>query len=95
MPALFVAEAPANISTVSVPRMALKPITFSDGTYIPKGSYISSTLASHYDNQVYEDAHVFDGFRFLDGSGTQAGGSARMVHTSTTYGSFGHGKHAW
>ncbi|KAJ6568724.1 cytochrome P450, partial [Mycena capillaripes] len=38
--------------------------TFSDGTTIPYGSFISATSAAHYDSANYDHADTFDGFRF-------------------------------
>ena len=77
-------------------RMALKDFTFSDGTYIPKGTYVNATPTHHLDNNVYPDAGTFKGFRFSDirdegGDGTKN----QMVATSFKYVPFGHGRHSW
>jgi Cytochrome P450 len=80
---------------VSIGRQALKDFTFSDGTYIPKGTFVSAAM-SHHDDDVYPDAGTFKGFRFSDireedGEGTKN----QMVATSLEFLTFGHGRHSW
>ena len=78
-------------------RQALKDFTFSDGTFIPKGAFVSAAaMATHYDDENYENAHIFNPWRFSDmrsedGEGTKH----QMVSTSKEYVPFGHGRHAW
>lgn len=78
-------------------RQALKDFTFSDGTFIPKGALVSAAaMATHFDDEYYDNAHVFDPWRFSDirsedGEGTKH----QMVSTSKEYVPFGHGRHAW
>ena len=78
-------------------RLALKDITFSDGTFVPAGTLLSAaTWATHHDESVYPDAEVFDPFRFArmrDAAGE--GTKHQFVNTSLEYIPFGHGKHAW
>jgi cytochrome P450 len=75
-----------HFTIVGFPRKALKAFTFSDGTHVPKGSYVSAAFATHRDEEYYENPNTFEGFRFFkDG----------MVKTSSRFLSFGHGKHAW
>ncbi|TDL22830.1 cytochrome P450 [Rickenella mellea] len=77
-------------------RLAVEDYTFSDGTYIPKGTLMSvASAATHHDPSVYENANEFHGFRFADlreedGEGTKH----QMVSTSSEYLAFGHGRHA-
>jgi cytochrome P450 len=48
-------------------RKALKDFTFSDGTFIPKGTFVcAATLPMHRDEENYSNSNVFDGFRFAD-----------------------------
>lgn len=75
---------------VVFPLKATKPITFSDGTYIPEGTFISTPLGVYYDEEFYENPHTFDGFRFA----TPAAETG-LSNTSTSYLAFGHGKHTW
>jgi len=90
-----------GIGDLSVPRMAMQDFTFSDGTFIKKGTRVwAGAGAAHYDNEYYPDANEFDGFRFANmreaGEGASDGSNLRhhMVTTSTTYLAFGHGRHA-
>lgn len=75
----------------------MKDVTFSDGTYIPEGTIVAAATAStHHDDKNYEDAGVFDPFRFSklreqEGEITKH----HYVSTSSTDIGFGHGKHAW
>ncbi|GJJ15190.1 hypothetical protein Clacol_009466 [Clathrus columnatus] len=85
-----------GISLLTLSRIALKDFTFSDGTFIPKGSTISAaTYSIHRDDEKYPDGEKFDGFRFAriraqEGQNT----SHQFVNTSADYVPFGHGKHA-
>jgi Cytochrome P450 len=87
----------ADFEPASMTRMALKEFTFSNGTHIPKGGFVSAvSMARHLDEEIYPDAKTFKGFRFSDirkeeGEGTKN----QMVATSVDYLPFGHGKHAW
>jgi len=77
-------------------RKALKDFTFSDGTYIPKGTLISAaTGCLHVDEDLYKNAAVFDPFRFVE-MRKAVGEDAKhqFVSTSLEYLPFGHGKHA-
>ncbi|KAK0457764.1 cytochrome P450 [Desarmillaria tabescens] len=72
-------------------RKALKPFSFSDGTTIPAGTFVSvATTPIHHDNKRYENALGFDGFRFSD----KTSNGTSMVTTSPWFLSFGHGKNA-
>jgi len=85
-----------GLGAISLTRKAIKDFTFSDGTRIPKGAFVSATAtARHCDNDVYPDGEKFDAFRFSnirdeDGQGTKN----QMVATSSDYLPFGHGRHA-
>lgn len=85
------------IIVVTMTRKAMKDFTFSDGTFIPRGTYVSAAeTATHHDDQVYGDAAHFNPFRFAemrdeDGEGTKH----QFVSTNLDYISFGHGRHAW
>ncbi|CCM07093.1 uncharacterized protein FIBRA_09420 [Fibroporia radiculosa] len=84
------------LGTMSFPRKALRDITFSDGTLVPSGNYISSAYSVHYDEEYYPDAATFDGFRHLqDGgaAGGKANNSSGLIRTNARYLIFGHGKY--
>ena len=81
-------------SSVTLSRKALKDYTFSDGTFIPKGTLIAApTLSLHHDKNFYENPEVFEPFRFADMRGD--GPKHQFASTSMEYLPFGHGKHAW
>ncbi|PBK99161.1 cytochrome P450 [Armillaria gallica] len=72
-------------------RKALKPFSFSDGTTIPAGTFVSvAATPIHCDKKRYENPLGFDGFRFSDGTNNRTS----MVTTSPWFLSFGHGKNA-
>jgi len=78
-------------SIAGFPRLTTQDYTFSDGSLIPSGSYVSAALsATHTDEAYYEDAKTFDGYRHLGKSSGKHG----MSVTSSRYLAFGHGKHA-
>ncbi|KAI0354621.1 cytochrome P450 [Trametes cingulata] len=85
-----------GINIISVMRKGEKDITLSNGTFIPRGTLIAAAaLPMHRDNEVYENADVFNPFRFsrmreAEGEGTKH----QFVNTSVEYVAFGHGKHA-
>ena len=78
-------------------RVAMQDHTFSDGTFVPKGSFVSVAARSvHTDSEFYENPEVFDPWRFAnmrdeDGEGTKH----QLVSTAPDYVPFGHGRHAW
>ncbi|GJJ07761.1 hypothetical protein Clacol_001966 [Clathrus columnatus] len=83
-------------NSVSLTRLALKDFTFTDGTFIPKGTFISAAAQPiHHDEEKYPDSEKFNGFRFAN-IRTQDGYNTtnQFVNTSPDYISFGHGKHA-
>ena len=75
----------------------MKPFTFSDGTIIPKGSFIAAPVAPiQMDESIYDNANQFRGFRFSD-LRKREGESARhhVSNTSLEFLHFGNGHHAW
>ncbi|KAI6037986.1 cytochrome P450 [Pisolithus marmoratus] len=82
--------------TASVQRKAMKDLTLSDGTFIPKGTHVSiPTYVIHRDSTVYENPDLFDPLRFYKLRNDEKD-SARhqMVAVSQNYLAFGYGKHA-
>lgn len=82
---------------VALTRKAMKDFTFSDGTFIPAGTIISAaSVATHTNEEFYDDAQVFNPWRFSDMRSEEGEGTKhQMVSTSTEYIAFGHGRHAW
>lgn len=82
---------------VFLSRKALKDFTFSDGTFVPKGSYVSTAnVATHHAADVFADPFTFDPWRFANmRDETGEGTKHQMVNTSKEFLAFGLGKHAW
>ncbi|EJD50797.1 cytochrome P450 [Auricularia subglabra TFB-10046 SS5] len=90
-----------SLGAISMQRKALKPYTFSDGTYIPVGTNVATaSLPIHMDERLHgSNAQEFDGFRYVPESANDDVNSDelsthRLVSTSVDYLIFGHGKHA-
>lgn len=77
--------------------MALKPVTFSDGTYIPAGTVLATpAYATHFDDENYADAATFDPWRYVREKEQDLSPSKHQFVTLTSdYVPFGLGKHAW
>ncbi|KAF8549780.1 cytochrome P450 [Imleria badia] len=85
-----------GISCVGLQRKALKDFTFSDGTFVPKGTMIAAASRSvHRDEAVYERALAFDPFRFAHlREEEDKGVKHQYISTTPEYLPFGHGRHA-
>lgn len=85
-----------GISYISLSRLAMQDFTFSDGTLIPKGSFVAAAAHPiHRDDEKYPEGDKFDGFRFAEiRSHEGLNTTNQFVNTSPDYISFGHGKHA-
>ncbi|KAL2696029.1 hypothetical protein AAEP93_003329 [Penicillium crustosum] len=84
------------LASSQLTRAVIQDFTFSDGTTVPKGSYVLAPMYAMYlDNNIYQDASTFDAFRFSK-LREQPGHENRhqFVTTSPTHINFGHGKHA-
>ncbi|KAI5118160.1 hypothetical protein M0805_005782 [Coniferiporia weirii] len=78
-------------------RKVLVDYTLPDGTFLPKGTFVAANAgATHFDDEIYENADVFDGFRFADirDGVTEESTKHQMISTSPDYLAFGHGRHA-
>lgn len=54
------------VLTVTVQRKVLQDYTLSDGTFLPAGTHVvCNSVATHYDENNYQNASKFDGFRFV------------------------------
>ncbi|EKM51971.1 uncharacterized protein PHACADRAFT_128033 [Phanerochaete carnosa HHB-10118-sp] len=85
-----------GIGIVFLERKVLKDYTFSDGTFIPKGSCVStSKMATHDQREYYDDPCVFKPWRFSDmPDETGEGTKYQLANTSMKFLPFGVGKHA-
>ncbi|KAJ7131156.1 cytochrome P450 [Mycena epipterygia] len=89
-----------DIGPMTLPRKVVDPagFKFSDGTVLPFGSVVNvAGRSEHLDPRNYEDAKVFDGFRFskMREDRDQAGVFNRhMISTSVDHLAFGHKQHA-
>jgi cytochrome P450 len=78
-------------------RVVAKDFTFSNGIFLPAGSYIAVPLyAMQHDDAIHSNANEFDPYRFFRKQ-EQGGEDAKlqMVTPSADYLPFGYGKHAW
>ena len=89
-------DSPLFLPTVSMRRIVREPFTFSDGTYLPKGTYIAvPSNAIHLDESNYPDPTSFVPFRFADKVKKESTGrKVDLTATSTDFLLFGHGRHA-
>lgn len=83
--------------TATFQRKALRPITLSNGTYIPAGTYtFSPANAIGFDPNVYPDAATFDGLRFhkLRLASPDDEKKHQLTSVTKTQMQFGSGRHA-
>jgi len=86
------------IYSANVDRTTTKDITLSDGTHLPKGTFISAAVAHimRDKDNFGEDADKFDGFRFSDRRARQGQENKRqIVQISSDFLNFGMGRRAW
>ncbi|TFY68008.1 hypothetical protein EVJ58_g1278 [Rhodofomes roseus] len=79
----------------SLRRTAMQDYTFSDGTFIPKGTKVAIPMhAIHHDEDIYPHADVFDPWRWSEirKDDTEAT-KFQMVSTGPEHVAFGHGRH--
>lgn len=81
---------------VAVNRVALEPLTLSDGLYLPRGTRFSMPCADVlHDPEVTPNPEVFDGFRYY--RARQRPNESTRHQFATTDGNnlhFGHGKYS-
>ncbi|KAI6016795.1 cytochrome P450, partial [Pisolithus microcarpus] len=85
-----------GVLTSSVQRKAMKDLTLSDGTFVPKGTHLCvPTYVVHRDSAVYDNPGVFNPFRFSQiNDDEDASARHQMVGVTQDYFPFGFGKHA-
>ena len=82
---------------VAMLRKALVDTELSDGTFIPKGSFVSANMTTiHNDPEYYPAPDEFRPWRFSDMREKSAEEALKhqAVNTSTEFLPFGHGRHA-
>lgn len=87
----------ANPTLVFGKRVLLKDFRLSDGTVIPKGSYVCCPIeAVTHDPENYENPDEFDGYRHyrLRQQGGFAGEKHQWISTNQAALNFGYGKHS-
>jgi len=75
----------------------MNSFTFSNGITVKSGEIVGTNIAGlHMDENIYRNAHIFDGFRFSR-MREEKGDLANLyaANTSTEFLQFGHGRHAW
>ncbi|KAI6040413.1 cytochrome P450 [Pisolithus marmoratus] len=84
-----------GVLLVTIQRKAMKDLTLSDGTFIPKGTYLFvPTYTVHRDSAVYENPDAFDPFRFTrHHTDRDEDISHQMLAMNQDYLPFGYGKH--
>ncbi|TFK34046.1 cytochrome P450 [Crucibulum laeve] len=76
-------------------RQAVKDYTFSDGTFIPRGTTLAVAVdASHFEDESYDNANEFKGFRFSDMKSEGDSRKLGMVSAQPEFLAFGYGRHA-
>ncbi|KAH9928846.1 cytochrome P450 [Fomitopsis serialis] len=79
-----------GLGAISINRKTVQDYTISDGTFIPKGTFLAAAARPiHFDGEHYANPDVFDPWRFVNG-----GGKDHMIKTSDHYLLWGHGRHA-
>lgn len=89
-------------------RVAMKDYQFSDGTTIPAGTTVATSLSTHTSEEFYDNPNQFDGLRFIkmkdgvtkqsldskDGATNTTKTKFGMITTAIDFLAFGHGRHA-
>ena len=81
---------------VTMLRKTMRDVTFAHETVIPKGTLVAmASQPMHLDNEIYDNAEMFDPFRFANMRTEYGDVKHQFVTTSPEYLVFGYGKHAW
>ncbi|EXF84575.1 p450 monooxygenase [Colletotrichum fioriniae PJ7] len=79
---------------VGMARRATADVQLSDGTVISRGSATVVSAERMWDDKIYENPHVFDGYRFYRERGGPNDAVSQFVSTSVNHMGFGHGMHS-
>jgi hypothetical protein len=81
---------------VPIVRKTNKPFQFSDGSFIPPGTFISIADTVHRDESVNPNPFEFKPFRYAEMREVEGEGDKhQMVSLERSHVSFGTGRHAW
>lgn len=80
--------------SVSMERKAMKTVTLSDGTTIPKGAKLCVNTDFAFEKSIYPSPHIFQSDRFLQKREAGEINKWQYVTTSPEHLGFGHGRHA-
>jgi cytochrome P450 len=74
-----------------------RPFTFSDGTFLPAGTFVSVAGSGiHHDESTYAHPNEFFGFRFARmREKDREGAKYQFVNIGLNYISFVYGRNAW
>ncbi|KAL9582070.1 MAG: hypothetical protein Q9212_003507 [Teloschistes hypoglaucus] len=76
-------------------RVALSPITLSDGFHLPRGTHFTMPSANLlHDPSIIPNPEAFDGFRYYNASSQSTERQKQFTATDSNNLSFGHGKYA-
>ncbi|KAH8749751.1 cytochrome P450 [Diaporthe sp. PMI_573] len=85
------------IQLATMQRKARADVELSNGTVIPKGSYLAVSTHRHWDDEAYPNAKEWDGYRFYNMRRSGEPGkenTSLLVSTTPEHMGFGHGVHA-
>ena len=85
------------VATATFQRKALRPITLSDGTHIPSGTFtFSPANAISFDSNIYPNPDTFDGLRFysMRQGSVEEEKKYQLTSITKTQMQFGSGRHA-
>ncbi|KAF2183757.1 cytochrome P450 [Zopfia rhizophila CBS 207.26] len=83
-----------KLSMISMERKAMKTVTLSDGTTIPKGAKLCVNTDFAFKESIYPSPHAFQSDRFLQKREAGESNKWQYVTTSPEHLGFGHGRHA-
>ncbi|KAI4203862.1 MAG: hypothetical protein LQ350_001484 [Teloschistes chrysophthalmus] len=85
----------AHYPKVAFSRVALSPITLSDGFHLPRGTHFTIPSANLLqDPSIIPNPEAFDGFRYYNASSQSTERQNQFTATDSNNLSFGHGKYA-
>ncbi|KAL8632816.1 hypothetical protein Q9189_001521 [Teloschistes chrysophthalmus] len=93
----FMKESPrlAPQTLFAFSRVALSPITLSDGFHLPRGTHFTIPSANLLqDPSIIPNPEAFDGFRYYNASSQSTERQNQFTATDSNNLSFGHGKYA-
>ncbi|KAJ3522609.1 hypothetical protein NMY22_g11820 [Coprinellus aureogranulatus] len=85
-----------GLINVAAIRKVQKDFTFSSGLFVPAGFSVGAVnRAAQWDSSIYENSHIFDGFRFVKGDDNDELSANGFVAQDTNFLLFSTGRHHW